>query len=118
MALHNELGKYGEELGKLFFTERQFNILYVNWKYSYYEIDIIASKDQVLHFVEVKTRKSDRFGLPEESVDGKKLKKLMNAAEAFLYKYPEWKRVQYDILSISFKAGNKPEFFFIEDVFL
>ena len=118
MALHNELGKYGEELGKQFLLTKGFSILYVNWKYSRFEIDIIASKDQVLRFVEVKTRKSERFGLPEESVDKKKFEKLMSAAEAFLYKHPQWKRVQYDILSISFTADGKPEIFFIEDVFL
>ena len=118
MALHNELGKYGEELGKCYLIEKQFTILFLNWKYGRYEIDIIASRDQVLHFVEVKTRKSERFGLPEESVDKTKFKKLLSAAEFFLHQHPEWKRVQYDILSISFKANNQPDFFFIEDVYL
>lgn len=118
MALHNELGKYGEGLGKQFLIEKRFTILHTNWKHSYYEIDIIASKDQVLHFIEIKTRKSDSFGLPEESVDKKKLENLMNAAEAFLYRHNEWKRIQYDILSITFGRNNQPDFFFMEDVYL
>lgn len=118
MASHNELGRYGEEIGKLFLEQKHFEILHLNWKYSYYEIDIIASKNNVLHFIEVKTRRSEQFGLPEESVDKKKLKKMMNAAEEFLFRFPAWKRVQYDVLSISFSNSDEPEFFFIEDVYL
>ena len=118
MASHNNVGKYGEELGRQYLVENDFTIMHTNWKHSWYEIDIIASKAGVLHFVEVKTRRNNQFGLPEESVDGKKMEKLMNAAEEYLYLYPEWKRVQYDVLSISFGTADKPEFFFNEDVYL
>jgi putative endonuclease len=118
MAAHNELGKFGEELGKDFLTEKNFTILFRNWKYARYEVDIIASKKNVLHFVEIKTRRGNRFGYPEESVDRKKLQCLMNAAEEFQLRFPQWKLVQYDILSISINRFNQPEFFFIEDVYL
>ena len=118
MASHNKLGQIGEALGKTFLEEKAFEILHLNWKYSYYEIDIIATKNNILHFIEIKTRRSERFGLPEESVDQKKIEKLMNAAEEFLYRFPEWKRIQYDVLSISLGENDVPEFFFIEDVYL
>ena len=118
MASHNDLGRYGEEIGKLFLERKNFEILHLNWKYSYYEIDIIASKSNVLHFIEVKTRRTEEFGLPEESVDRKKIQKMMNAAEEYLFRFPGWKRVQYDVLSISFAKSNEPEFFFIEDVYV
>lgn len=118
MASHNELGRIGEALGKTFLEEQGYSILHLNWKHSYYEIDIIANKVDVLHFVEVKTRRSYRFGLPEESVDHKKLEKMMNAAEEFIFLFPAWRKVQYDVLSISFGTNNQPEFFLIEDVYL
>ncbi|MEO6000837.1 MAG: YraN family protein [Chitinophagaceae bacterium] len=118
MASHNELGRIGEAMAKTFLEERAFNILHLNWKHSYYEIDIIASKTGILHFIEVKTRRSQRFGLPEESVDQKKLEKMMNAADEFLYQFPGWERIQYDILSISVGNNDIPDFFFIEDVYL
>lgn len=118
MASHNELGRIGEALGKTFLENHDYEILHVNWKHSYYEIDIIAAKNDILHFIEIKTRRSLRFGLPEESVDQKKLEKMMNAAEEFLFRFPEWKRIQYDVLSISIGDRNVPEFFFIEDVYL
>ncbi len=118
MALHNELGRIGEALGKTFLEEQAFTILHLNWKYSYYEIDIVATRNDVLHFIEVKTRRSQKFGLPEESVDDRKLKKIIRAAEEFLERFPGWTKVQYDVLSVSFRADNVAEFYLIEDVYL
>src|SRR4051812_36515772 len=100
MALHHQLGKHGEELACGYLKEVCFTILYRNWRHSYYEIDIIGARDNVLHFIEIKTRKSLRYGYPEDDVDEKKLEKLMIAAEEFLYQHPQWERVQYDVLSI------------------
>lgn len=118
MASHNDLGKYGEKLGREYLAEKSYTILHMNWKHSYYEIDIIACRENVLHFVEVKTRRSRHFGLPEESVDRKKFSKLMRAAEEYVYRHPNWKRIQYDVLSVFITAGHEAEFFFIEDVYL
>ena len=118
MAHHNELGRYGEQLAAAYLTEKQFAVLCANWKFSRYEIDIIASKTGVLHFVEVKTRSNHTFGYPEESVDRKKMKKLMKAAEHYLYLHPSWKLVQYDVLSVYLQRSRPPEFFLIEDVYL
>jgi len=118
MASHNDLGKIGEALGKTFLEEQSYKILHLNWKHSYYEIDIIASKEDVLHFIEVKTRRGQRFGLPEESVDEKKIEKIMKAAEEFLFLFPAWIKIQYDVLSILFDMNKTPEFFFIEDIYL
>src|SRR5581483_6622222 len=99
MALHIDLGKRGEALAKEYLNQRGFNVLHSNWKYDCYEIDLIAIKDDKLHFVEVKTRKSSAFGFPEESVTRKKFTKLQKAAVQFLYRHPQWRLVQYDILS-------------------
>ena len=117
MAHHNELGKYGEQLAGVYLTEKNFLIMQTNWKYSWYEIDIIASKNNMIHFIEVKTRSNHRFGYPEEGVDKKKMKRLMKAAEQYLHLHPVWKHVQYDIISISVRKNGLPEFFFIEDVY-
>ena len=69
-----------------------------------------------MHFIEVKTRRNKKFGYPEDDVTKKKLANLINASEEFLYLYPEWKRIQFDILSISILQNSPVEFFFIEDV--
>ena len=118
MSWHIELGKWGEQQARVYITEKAFSILSVNWKYSRYEIDIIAHREGVLHFIEVKTRSNTRYGFPEESVDKQKIKKLMKAADHYLHLHPGWKRVQYDVLAVSVKPNQLPDFFFIEDVYL
>lgn len=72
----------------------------------------------ILHFIEVKTRRTTTFGYPEDGVGRKKIKNLMGAAEEFLLLHPGWKRIQFDILAITIEKSKGPEFFFIEDVSL
>ena len=116
MAKHLDTGREGEEMAAEWLLGQGFVILHRNWKHSYFELDVIASKDTILHFIEVKTRTTDTYGHPEEGVTVKKLERLMNAGEEFLYQYPEWKRIQYDILSIRLHKYKAPEYFFLEDV--
>ncbi|MCC6289641.1 MAG: YraN family protein [Chitinophagaceae bacterium] len=117
MANHNDTGKKGEQLAVDYLKDHGFDVLYTNWRFAHFEIDIIATCNNILHFVEVKARRSTKFGLPEESVSNKKIQNLINAAEAFLYQYPEWKRVQFDVLSVMIYR-EKADYFFIEDVYL
>lgn len=116
MAKHLETGKQGEDMAAVWLATQGFDLLHRNWKHSYYELDVVASKEGVLHFIEVKTRTTDMYGHPEEGVTPKKLDRLMNAGEEFLHQYPEWKRIQYDILSIRLHKYKAPDYFFIEDV--
>lgn len=118
MARHNETGKKGEVLAADYLQQQGFTVLHYNWRHQHYEIDIIASRENVLHFIEVKTRQSLSYGLPEESVTPKKIRNMMTAAVAFQYQYPFWKRVQYDVLSIMILEQQPPEYLFIEDVYL
>ncbi|WP_018630894.1 YraN family protein [Niabella aurantiaca] len=118
MATHNQLGKHGEALARAYLAENDYAILFQNWRYSHYEIDIIATKQGKLHFVEVKTRSSNQYGHPEDSVTKKKFRYLQQAADEFLYQHPGHCRIQYDILSITIRTGQPPEYFLIEDVFL
>jgi putative endonuclease len=118
MASHNDVGKKGEELAMDWLAGQGYEILHQNWRHSHYEVDIIARKEEVLHFIEVKARRSEKFGYPEDAVDNKKMQNLMNAAEEFLYQFPQWNRIQYDVLSISLKQNGLHEYFLIEDVYL
>lgn len=116
MAQHIDSGKQGEQLAEEYLLQHQYTVLHRNWRDSYHEIDIIALKNNVLHFVEVKLRSSKNFGMPEENVTRKKFRFLTRAAEAFLFQHPQYKQIQFDILSINM-VGAEKEFFFIEDVF-
>lgn len=117
MAAHNEFGKAGEGMAADWLIHKGFRLLDVNWKYGRYEVDIIASRNGILHFIEVKSRHDDRFGLPEDWVGKKKMGHLLKAGVAYQEKFPGWDLVQYDILSILVDPGGLADFFFIEDVY-
>jgi putative endonuclease len=110
-------GVMGENLAAAWLQENGFVLLHRNWRQARYEIDIIATKDQVLHFIEVKTRTSARFGNPENQVNKKKLRHMIDAGVEFIYKNKGWKKIRFDILAIKLYTGPAPEFFFIEDVY-
>src|SRR5882757_780221 len=118
MAEHNKFGMEGEMLAVKWLQEKGYEILHRNWRYSYYEIDIIAKKNKMLHFVEVKARNFSPFGHPEDSVGKKKFKNLQRAADQFLFLNPGHQWIQYDILAITLFKDREPEFFLLEDVFL
>lgn len=117
MAIHNEFGKDCEEKAIAWLVQNGFRILHRNWRYSHYEIDVIAQKDDMLHFIEVKARKFSRYAYPETSVGKKKFKDIQRAADAYLGFYPGNKWIQYDILAITVRDGGE-EYFFIKDVFM
>ena len=118
MALHLKTGTDGENLADEWLRKRGYEILHRNWRHRQYEIDIIATKNNKLHFVEVKCRNSDRYGNPEESVTKRKFKNLQRAADEFLFLNPGHKWIQYDILSIILNNEKEADYFLLEDVFL
>jgi len=118
MASTTECGREGEEYAVQFLREQGFDILHRNWRHPPYEIDLMATKGGVLHIVEVKYRVSNGYGHPEMNVGRKKFRRLVMATEAFLSRHPEYRQVQFDILSIQGRTGEKPQCFFIGDVFL
>jgi len=117
MAAHNEFGKAGEQMAVEWLEQRGFRLISRNWKSGRFELDIVASRGEVLQFIEVKSRNDDQFGKPEDWVNRKKGNHLLTAGEAFQNKYPEWVQIQYDILSILLTPDGKKDFFFIEDVY-
>jgi putative endonuclease len=118
MATHIDFGKLGEELAEGFLTGKGYTILHRNWRHSKFEIDIVALKDGLPHFVEVKTRSSNQFGEPEESVNKKKIRSLLQAADEFLFRNPQYNNFHIDILSITIHPQQELQYFFIEDVYL
>ena len=118
MAKHNQTGNTGENMAVEYFLQKGYAILHKNWRHYHWEVDIIANKDNILHFIEVKTRRNRQFGFPEDNVDKKKIRNLINAAEEFLTQYPDWERIQFNILAITMLKDEPVEYFLIEDVYL
>ena len=115
---HIHKGKKGEELAAEFLMKRGYSILFRNWRYSHYEIDLIAEKEGRPHFIEVKLRTSQKFGQPEESVNKRKIRDLLKAASEFMAKHRRYTDFRIDIISIRLTEGKEPEFFLIEDVYI
>lgn len=116
MAEHNILGKEGEDMACRFLEENGYSILERNWKWRKLEIDIIACKDCELVIVEVKTRRNNLFGQPEDFVSDYKIRNIINAADAYIKKKRIDMSVRFDIISIT-GHNNDSEINHIENAF-
>lgn len=106
MAEHNELGKLGEELAVEFLQKNGYEIIKTNWTFQKAEIDIIAQKENILAIVEVKTRSSIDFGLPQEFVKPKKIQLLVRAVNEYVISNDLDVEVRFDIIALH-KDGKK-----------
>jgi putative endonuclease len=116
MAEHNELGKIGEELAVAFLQQNGYDILETNWTFQKAEIDIIAQKESVLAVIEVKTRSSVEYGLPQEFVKPKKIQLLVKAVNEYVLSHDLEVDVRFDIIAIH-KEENEFKLEHIEDAF-
>lgn len=105
------IGKNGEELAALYLTRHGYQILDRNWNLHYgCELDIVAQKDNTLHFIEVKTRTSDRYGEPQTAINYKKMKHLLTAIREYRNKYYLHPiKSQIDSIAIIYRAENDYE---------
>ncbi|AZA87509.1 endonuclease [Chryseobacterium shandongense] len=100
MAQHNDFGKKAEDLAADFLLKNGYKILVRNFRYQKAEIDIIAEKNNLIIICEVKARSTDVFNLPQESVNKKKIKLLVSAADYYLQEFKVLKEVRFDIISL------------------
>jgi len=111
-----ELGKKGEEIAVEYLTKKGYKIHHRNWHFGHKELDIVASYKEMLVVVEVKTRWTNYWEEPKESVRRKKQRFIIEAAEEYVQHYNLNTDVQFDIISIVL-LGNKHEIEHIEDAF-
>jgi len=78
------LGRLGEDRAVRYLQREGFEILQRNYRSPFGEIDIIAREEETLVFVEVKTRSTKAFGLPQEAVNRRKQRQLIRTAQAYL----------------------------------
>jgi len=91
MAEKIELGKSGEALVAEFLIKKGYSIIDRNWRIKGGEIDLVAStSDNVIVFIEVKTRSSEIFGHPLEAINEAKQARLMRLALAWLLANKKW----------------------------
>jgi len=116
MAKHNELGELGEDLAVEELEKNGYEIVERNWRFKKAEIDIIARKNEVLAIVEVKTRSSDYFGDPQDFVNTKKIKMLVEAVNEYVNSKDLEVEVRFDIMAIIINQ-NKLTIEHLEDAF-
>jgi putative endonuclease len=100
------LGQYGEALAIEWLNRQHFTVLERNWRHSRYEIDIIAVQKNIIHCIEVKTRRTNTYGWPEEYITHRKIVQMQAAAEHFLWLNEQFHQVQLDVLSVLFMKNH------------
>ncbi|WP_195988918.1 YraN family protein [Clostridium sp. D53t1_180928_C8] len=101
------IGAYGETIASDFLTTNGYKILDMNYRNRYGEIDIICENDNIIIFCEIKSRYTNTFGSPIESVTYNKQKQIIKLSQVYLlYKKYQNYNVRYDVIEIIFNNKN------------
>lgn len=112
-----DLGKKGEDMVVSFLRKKGHTIIKRNYMCRLGEIDIIAEKDGVLLFVEVKTRKENAFVSPHEAVDAYKINRMTLTAEDYLSKTETTLQPRFDVAEVTVKTGGGFTLNYIKNAF-
>ena len=109
-AARQGLGRTGERLAAEELSRRGYHILEQNFRCTHGEIDLVAEDAQDLIFIEVKTRRGNAYGLPEEAVTARKQQKIVQVASFYLDLHACSERSwRIDIVAVQLSKGGKPE---------
>lgn len=115
---NKEVGKRGEKLALSFLKKRGYRILDRNFRCKIGEIDIVAEEGGQIVFVEVKTRRNFSFGLPEETLNYFKRKRLTRLALFYLSNHHLQKKpCRFDVVAILFKKEKPRNIHLIKNAF-
>lgn len=99
MADHNQLGQWGEQVAKEYLLTQGYAIGGENIRIAGVEIDFIAMKDDMICFVEVKTRSTD-FSDPADAVDKRKRARIVRAADTYIRSYDIPLEPRFDLVLV------------------
>lgn len=118
MNRKQSVGKKGEEVARAFLQSRGYKLEAVNYRTPAGEIDIVARDKAIMVFVEVKTRKSQTFGLPYEAVNLHKQKKIRQVAMQYLAeKAVKCRGIRFDVISILISSADNYQIDHLENAF-
>jgi putative endonuclease len=115
MATHIKTGKLGEHLAAQWLLCRNYQILFRNFRIGRFEVDVIARKNGLLHLIEVKTSRSEKYGFPESRISKQKLNAMLQSAKSYQRKENKEVEIQVDVLSLIIRAKTI-DYFLIERV--
>jgi|ERR1035437_7452420 putative endonuclease len=111
-----KLGNWGESLAAEYLSSRGVMILARNVRTKYGELDLVGRLEGLTVIFEVKTRRTDTFGFPEDAISQVKRQHLVASSESYIQDHPElpdeWR---IDIVAIRLKAGANPEIEWFEN---
>jgi len=108
MSDHRQkLGKWGESVAAVHLEAKGIRLVERNWRSDYGEIDIIAQDSSELVFVEVKTRRGNKMGTPEEALTREKAKKLRQLAQLYLAENESEQDWRIDLVAIEIDGTGK-----------
>jgi putative endonuclease len=104
------LGEFGERVAERWYVERGAEVLDRNWRVREGEIDLVIRRSNALVFVEVKTRRSTRFGLPIEAITPAKAARLRRLVGLWIAAHPSvrYRSVRIDIASVLVERDAAP----------
>lgn len=103
---NQEIGILGENAAAELLQQKGYAILERNYRVNHLEIDIIALKDGILVFVEVKTRAADFLVAPQEAVTRQKQNLVINAANGYIRKHKRTEEARLDVITVIHKNGK------------
>lgn len=111
------IGKEAEILAGHFYCEKGFLILERNYRYGRAEVDLILKNKDLLVFVEVKARRNEDFGTPENFMSKAQQTRVLKAADQYIYIHNWMSSIRFDILAVSISASGQYVIEQFEDAF-
>lgn len=106
MAKHNILGYEGEDIAAKYLEQKGYAVLDRNWRCGHKDLDLVVTKDNVVVFVEVKTRTGTEWGDPVDAVTDRKIRRIVNSADAYIRFNQIDMDARFDIVSIVVEDGE------------
>lgn len=102
MENKRKTGKKYEDIAVQYLIQNGYRIIEQNFYTHYGEVDIIGENEGFLAFIEVKYRKSEKYGSPFEAVNSRKIKNIRNSARYYIYSkgISQMKPVRFDVIAI------------------
>ena len=102
-----EIGRLGEVIAKRYLQNKGYRIVKQNYRTKYAEIDLIARSKDILVFIEVRTRKDEQLGTPEESINRYKIRKLIRNAQAYMARMSYAGKCRIDAICIVLDGAGR-----------
>ncbi len=116
MVSRKNLGNRGEDQAVEFLKQKGFSLLERQYRHGRAEIDLIMRKDDLMIFVEVKTRTGKAYGRPEDAISQGQIERIMSSAEHYIFEQGWEGRLRFDVIAVQCYQG-RVELTHLEDAF-